>query len=205
MSLALTLILPLVILLVIMVLFLIDKVRKIEDIANSLIGNMSNNEGRATNSKIDPSFLNVSGKGLWDTVAEKNNPQNLSEGDIDLLRGKFRPMLEKHLRELFNKGLSDARNGIPKSLPKSEKTYNTLRGEIQIWIPSQAHNTMYNTGFELSNATDADVSRLESKLMETLYELFNSIKLAPPDSLIDELMTLAGYGEATQVENLLGQ
>jgi len=197
MSIALILILPLVILLVIMVLFLIDKVRKIEDIANILIGNMSNSSGTAINSKIDPSFLNVTGKNLWDTIAEKNNPQNLSENDINLLRSKFRPMLEKHLRELFSKGLSDSRNGSPKSLPKSEKTYNTLRGEIQIWIPSQAHNTLYNTGFELTNATDADVSRLESKLMETLYELFNSIKLEPSDSLIDELMTLAGYGEAT--------
>lgn len=197
MSLALTLILPLVIILVIMVLFLIDKVRKIEEIANTLIGSLGVRGDAAVNSKIDPSFLNVSGKNLWDTVAGKNNPQNLSESDIDILRGKFRTLLERHLRELFSKGLSDARNGTPKSIPKAEITYNTLRGEIQIWIPSQAHNTLYNSGFELINATDADVSRLESKLMETLYELFDSIKLTPSDSLVDELMTLAGYGEAS--------
>jgi len=199
MSLALTFILPLVVILVILVLFLIDKVRKIEEIANTLINSIGITGGATTNNKIDPSFFNVSGKNLWDTIAEKNNPQNLSQSDIDMLRGKFRTMLEKHLREIFSKGLSDARNGTPKSLPKAEITYNTLRGEIQIWIPSQAHNTLYNSGFELINATDADVSRLESKLMETLYELFNTIKLAPPDSLIEELMTLAGYGEASGV------
>jgi hypothetical protein len=203
MSLVLTLILPLMILLVIMVLFLIDKVRKIEDIANSLISNISNIGGTTINSKVDPSFLGVSGKNLWDTIAEKNNPQNLSENDIDLLRSKFRPMLEKHLLDLFSTGLSDARNGTPKSIPKTEKSYTTLRGEIEIWIPSQAHNTVYNTGFELTKATDADVSRLESKLMETVYELFNSIKLTPPDSLIDELMTKAGYGDDSEVKNLL--
>jgi len=199
MSLALTFILPLVVILVILVLFLIDKVRKIEEIANTLINSIGITGGATTNNKIDPSFFNVSGKNLWDTIAEKNNPQNLSQSDIDMLRDKFRTMLEKHLREIFSKGLSDARNGTPKSLPKAEITYNTLRGEIQIWIPSQAHNTLYNSGFELINATDADVSRLESKLMETLYELFNTIKLAPPDSLIEELMTLAGYGEASGV------
>jgi len=199
MSLALTFILPLVVILVILVLFLIDKVRKIEEIANTLINSIGITGGATTNNKIDPSFFNVSGKNLWDTIAEKNNPQNLSQSDIDMLRGKFRTMLEKHLREIFSKGLSDARNGTPKSLPKAEITYNTLRGEIQIWIPSQAHNTLYNSGFELINATDADVSRIESKLMETLYELFNTIKLAPPDSLIEELMTLAGYGEASGV------
>jgi len=199
MSLALTFILPLVVILVILVLFLIDKVRKIEEIANTLINSIGITGGATTNNKIDPSFFNVSGKNLWDTIAEKNNPQNLSQSDIDMLRDKFRTMLEKHLREIFSKGLSDARNGTPKSLPKAEITYNTLRGEIQIWIPSQAHNTLYNSGFELINATDADVSRIESKLMETLYELFNTIKLAPPDSLIEELMTLAGYGEASGV------
>jgi len=199
MSLALTFILPLVVILVILVLFLIDKVRKIEEIANTLINSIGITGGATTNNKNDPSFFNVSGKNLWDTIAEKNNPQNLSQSDIDMLRDKFRTMLEKHLREIFSKGLSDARNGTPKSLPKAEITYNTLRGEIQIWIPSQAHNTLYNSGFELINATDADVSRIESKLMETLYELFNTIKLAPPDSLIEELMTLAGYGEASGV------
>jgi hypothetical protein len=197
MSIALTFILPLMVILVIMVLFLIDKVRKIEEIANTLISNLGITGGASINSKIDPSFLNVSGKNLWDTVSEKNNPQNLSVNDIDMLRSKFRTMLEKHLRAVFSQGLSDARNGIPKSLPKTEKTYQTLRGEIEIWIPSQANNTLYNSGFELINATEADVSRIENKLMETLYELFNSVKLDPNDSLIDELMTLAGHGEGT--------
>jgi len=182
-----SIVLPLTILLVVMVIFLIDKVRRIEEIANNLINSISRGTGGNSEKNLDPSFMGLSGKPLWDALVGTNLPAEINPDELDNVRQRFATLLERHARLTFKSGYGDAEQGKPRKVPKNEQNYPTLRGEVNIWAPSQQIASLYNSGFDLKNASDADAERIEAKVQEIMYGLFGSVSLAPPDSLIDEI------------------
>jgi hypothetical protein len=177
----------------ILLLFLIDKVKKIEDIAQQLINSINNQTSNGGSPKLDASFNNLNGMALWDVLCGKvDEGTELPTAEVEVLRAKFRPLFEKHLRHLFSSGLQDAKAGKPKSLPKNQKTYNTLRGEVTIWTPAQQTSTLYNAGFEFANA-DADAARrVASNVQECLQDLHSAVKMEVSPTLMNNLITLPG-------------
>jgi hypothetical protein len=176
---------------VILLLFLIDKVKKIEGIANDLINSLNSQSG-ASSPKQDAGFNNLSGKELWDVLCSKTEESaEMPLGEVEILRAKFRPLFEKQLRYLFSIGFQDAKSGKPKSLPKNQKTYNTLRGEVSVWLPSQQTSTLYNAGFEYASA-DADAARrLGSNVQDCIVDLHKALNLQLAPTLVNDLIEIA--------------
>lgn len=175
----------------ILLLFLIDKVKKIEEIAQQLINSLNSQSSQGSNPKQDTSFNNLNGRELWDVLCGKGDEgTEMPLAEVDILRAKFRPLFEKHLRHLFSSGLQDAKAGKPKSLPKNQKTYNTLRGEVTIWTPAQQTSTLYNAGFEFANA-DADAARrVASNVQDCLQDMHGALNMEISPTLMNNLISL---------------
>jgi len=92
------------------------------------------------------------------------------------------------VKYIFNKGLKDAQSGKPRTIPKNDHSYNTLRGEISLWLPSRNFSTLYNTGFEYAGTDEAGVARIEASLGETVADLFSKLELDYPEGLLGEIL-----------------
>lgn len=175
----------------ILLLFLIDKLKKIEEIAQHLINSLDSQTSQGNSLKLDASFHNLDGRALWNVLCEKADEESeLAPSEVAVLRAKFRPVFEKHLRYLFSSGLQDAKAGKPKSLPKNQKTYNTLRGEITIWTPAQQTSTLYNAGFEFAKADEDTARRVASNVQECLQELYKAVNMEISPTLMNNLINL---------------
>jgi flagellin-specific chaperone FliS len=176
---------------VILLLFLIDKVKKIEDIAQGLINLLNSESRQASTDKLDSSFNNLNGRELWDALCGRaGEGAELPLAEVELMRAKFKPLFEKQLKHLFSSGLQDAKAGKARSLPKNQKTYNTLRGEIAVWLPAQQTSSLYNAGFEYANA-DADTARrVASNVQESIDYLHSALNMEVSPALRDSLINL---------------
>jgi len=176
---------------VVLLLFLIDKVKKIEDVTQGLI-NLLNSESRQTSTaKLDSGFHNLNGRELWDVLCGGTGEgAELPLADVESMRAKYRTLFEKQLKHLFSSGLQDAKAGKPKSLPKNQKTYNTLRGEVDVWLPVQQSSSLYNAGFEYANA-DADAARrVASNVQESIDYLHSALNMEVSPALLESLIKL---------------
>lgn len=175
----------------ILLLFLISKIKKIEEIAQQLINSLNSQTSNESSLKQDASFHYLNGKALWDVLSDKSDEgSELPPAEVEALRAKFRPVFEKHLRHLFSSGLQDAKAGKPKSLPKNEKTYSTLRGEVTIWTPAQQTSTLYNAGFEFAKADENAARRLASNVQECLQDLHKAVQMEISPTLMNNLIKL---------------
>ena len=84
--------------------------------------------------KADNGFLGFDGKGLWDVMSGKL-PEGFNEDDVVALKPRFEQVLQKHIDQVFNKGVQDAKDGSPAKNPKPTTPIKMLRGEIQSWLP----------------------------------------------------------------------
>jgi hypothetical protein len=75
-------------------------------------------------------------------------------------------------------------------LPKNQKTYNTLRGEVDVWLPVQQSSSLYNAGFEYANA-DADAARrVASNVQESIDYLHSALNMEVSPALRESLIKL---------------
>jgi hypothetical protein len=172
--------------LVVMVLFLIGKVRDIENLAAELLANLNLANESKNIGNSDPSFFGLKGKKLWDIISLEEIANDLSDSDIEIIRSRFRTVLLKHINHIFFLGIKDAKDGKQRKIPSNENTYQTLRGEIQVWIPTNYVKVTYNNAYDAINSNEEN-TRYINKIRETLYELFRKIELDIPEDFMDSL------------------
>jgi hypothetical protein len=173
----------------VLLLSLIDRVKKVESIAQDLINSLAN-QGKSSESKRDQSFLGLDGRDLWQTLSgiTTASSADLTPEEIELLRAKYRPLLEKHVRHLFSAGVKDAKDGKARVNPKPDKTYGTLRGELTVAIPSQQASALYSAGFEAAEASGEGSARVMASIGECLAQFEESVGIAIQSNLILDLI-----------------
>ncbi|MFZ9583860.1 MAG: hypothetical protein ACO280_02765 [Pseudohongiellaceae bacterium] len=174
----------------VLLLSLIDRVKKVESIAQELINSLAT-RGKNSESKRDQSFLGLDGRDLWQTLSgiTTTSSVELTPEEVELLRAKYRPLLEKHVRHLFSAGVKDAKDGKARTSPRPEKTYGTLRGELTVAIPSQQASALYSAGFEAAEASGEGLARVMASVGECLAKIEESVGIAIHSSLVLDLIS----------------
>jgi hypothetical protein len=176
---------------VVLIIYLIDRVNRIESMAGTL--------GTAGEQK-PPLFGNLSGKKLWDVVSGKPT-EGWDKMAVDQLRNRYQPVLRKQVEELFADGLRDGQQGVPFPI-NNPRVVTTLRGSVESWLPNQSASAIYQVGFERARAQADALPGLRQRLDDAVNGLFGkaSIKLARPISqdLIPDFGTPAESSDGTQ-------
>lgn len=166
---------------VILIIYLIDRVNRLEKIASS---SNSNSDEKAADSNADSSFLGLKSKGLWDAMCGKA-PEGFNNNDLVALKPRYERVLRKHIESIFAMGTADGQSGTVKK-PKPTSVITTLRGSVESWLPPQHVSTIYNVAFESATASGEEIPRLANSLDECADLLFSraDLTLKQPLSIV---------------------
>jgi hypothetical protein len=181
MSIALVLGLVIALAIVVLLLYVVSRVSRLEDVTNAVLERSINSSASlpsADTSQTLP-FRGLSGKQLWDNIT--GGQQKLDETELEEVRERYEIVLKKHIQSLVQAGYGDAAFGAAKNNPSSSKAISTLRGKVTSWIPPQHSAALYNAAFDLGHSsTDSDKDRIAQAIDETVRTLFEECLLPYP-------------------------
>jgi hypothetical protein len=166
---------------VVLVLYAIDRIKRVEAVAESLA--RVSDEVTSEKPKVKGPFGGYKGKELWDIMTGKLTDK-LSGEDIEEERQRFGAVLEKAVRLAFEDGLSDGAAGNPRQNPRNERMVKTLRGSVMSWLPSREVSTIYTSAYETARATPEDRERLQANLAESINGIFRQADIDVPPALM---------------------
>ena len=145
---------------VVLIIYLIDRINVLE--SKALI---SKDSGNKDEPKKDNGFLGFEGKpcGMW----WRRLPEGFNEDDLVALKPRFGQVLQKHIDQIFSKGVEDFKEGVPAKNPKPTASIKMLRGEIQSWLPPQHVSTIYKVGYDSVNTEPENLDHLRTSLDES--------------------------------------
>lgn len=171
---------------VILIIYLIDRVNRLEKIASARDDRADSN---SSDNDADSSFLGLNSKPLWDAMCGKA-PEGFNSNDLVALKPRYEIVLKKHIESIFAMGVADGQAGTTKK-PKPTTVISTLRGSIESWLPPQHVSTIYNVAFESVNASTEDMPRLANSLDETGGLLYSRTDLTLKQPLSSVLLPRA--------------
>ncbi len=166
---------------VVLVLYAIDRIKRVEAVAESLA--RESDEVTSEKPKVKGPFGGYKGKELWDIMTGKLTDK-LSGEEIEEERQRFGAVLEKAVRLAFEDGLSDGAAGNPRQNPRNERMVKTLRGSVMSWLPSREVSTIYTSAYETARATPEDRERLQANLAESINGIFRQADIDVPLALM---------------------
>lgn len=166
---------------VVLVLYAIDRIKRVEAVAESLA--RESDEVASEKPKVKGPFGGYKGKELWDIMTGKLTDK-LSGEEIEEERQRFGAVLEKAVRLAFEDGLSDGAAGNPRQNPRNERMVKTLRGSVMSWLPSREVSTIYTSAYETARATPEDRERLQANLAESINGIFRQADIDVPLALM---------------------
>jgi hypothetical protein len=170
---------------IILMIYLIDRVKRLEILSLEASSRINQPEPPAENG-----FLGLSGKALWDAMSGKI-PENFNQADLVALKPRFAFVLQNHIETLFKLGKKDASEGNGLGTPKNPIEISTLRGVISSWLPTQHATTIYKTGYQSIEADEVDISRLSADLDEVTVELYARVEIRNTPAFSQKLMAPA--------------
>ena len=175
----------------VLLLSLVDRIKKVEAIAQDLINSLSGKDNPAE-SKRDTGFLGLDGKELWQFLSGSTGllPGATPE-ELELLRTKFKPLLEKQIRHLVSSGMNDAKLSKPRTTPRNEKPFNTLRGEVTVSVPGSQAGALYNAGFDFAGSNGESARRIAADMQRTLDEIHTMLGMKASPALLEDLLGTA--------------
>jgi len=177
--------------LVVLIIYLIDRVRKIEAHASHSAG-----AGIVKAGTTDGRFNGFGGQHLWEAmVAGGGNSAEIAE-----MQRLYAPVLQRHIEELFEEGVLDGRQGV-RVLPAPIRLIKTSGGHVASWLPSAESGEIYAIGEARSVCVPSDISALRSRLNAVAQNLFAKANIQPAPQLGAHLLpdstatTLGAGGE----------
>ncbi len=170
---------------IVLLLYAVGKIRSIEEFTKQFMTQDMQSDSAGAH-KTGP-FSGLQGKALWDMLAEKNLPADVSQSDLDTFRTQYNPILLKTIKSVFSEGVSDSKYGQPRGTPKNDRSIKTLRLEITSWLPSQELSSLYNLGYDSVHADHDEQARLRKTFDEVVGSLFSKIKTPAPGGLANSL------------------
>lgn len=169
---------------VVMLLYLLDRVDTLEKRQTPDAG------AELQRALLAGGFGTLSGRKLWEAACGTGtNP--LPPDALAALRENLRPVLVKHVQEVFSQGANDARNNLNQP-PKPDRSIATLRAKVESHLPPPQVSALYRCGQEYAAATPETLPRLrqnleqiggaiQGKVQIVLAEPFASLVLSPTE------------------------
>ncbi len=159
----------------VMIIYVIDKIHSIEK-----------NSRRAADGGVPPApaderFAGLEGEQLWQAMAG-TPPEGADAQAIDELREHYEPILLRHIGELLEEGVLDARQGI-QIKPNDLRAIKTTHGQVLSWIPPDEARRIYDLGQDRLHAGEDNLPAIRVRLDETCDRLFASLGLSPTQSV----------------------
>ncbi|GAB5501110.1 MAG: hypothetical protein PsegKO_34210 [Pseudohongiellaceae bacterium] len=165
--------------LVVLLLYVIDRIRRIEDVAEALI---RESPAAEKEKRAEGPFGGYQGKELWDIMSGRS-ADKLDGDTIEKEHQRYAALVEKAVKLTVEDGHRDGEAGNPKQNPKNERVVKTLRGTIKSWLPSREISTIYNTAYDSARSSSEDLARLEANFQDSVHSIFSQISIDVPDSL----------------------
>ena len=167
----------------VMIIYVIDKIHSIEKHARRAPGAADNGGPPAT---TDERFSGLDGEQLWQAMtqlpAEGTDPQA-----IEQLRKCYEPVLLRHIGELIEEGVLDARQGIQVK-PNDLRTIKTPYGQVVSWIPPEEARMIYDLGLDRQRTDQTNLPAIRTRLDEICDSLYASLGLNPTQRVSRVLM-----------------
>ncbi len=166
---------------IVLLLYIIGRMGKLEEVTRNILQNKveTSSTSNESTSKSLENAENLQGRPLWDVLAGRG--EKLDSDSLDSIRERYEIILKKHVQGLLQSGYSDAKNGSVKQKPKNSSNINTLRGTMESWLPSEHCAVLYNSGYDLANASEkSDQDRLRMSIDDSVAALFDEVNLPFP-------------------------
>jgi hypothetical protein len=150
-------------------------------------------------------FGGLSGKKLWDALASGKPPEGMEADQLDSIRERFRAVLVKHIASIFEEGKADVNRGLS-SPPKSTRMIQTLRGQVESWMPGPSVNMLYQCGQEAAVSSPEQLGGIRSTIDSVAMELHMTVGLDMNGSVGQQLIppsetpALANDGSSATLE-----
>lgn len=153
-------------------------------------------------------FGSLGGRKLWDAACGVGTEQ-WAPNALAALRENLRPVLTKHVQEVFQQGADDARADRNQA-PKPDRTIATLRARVESHVPAPQVAALYRCGRDYANATPESLptlrqnleqigANLQGKSQVILAEPFASLFLSPTELEAGQALPAPGAAEAPAV------
>ena len=163
--------------LAVMIIYMIDKIHSIEKHSRRAAGAV----GAAPAVPVDERFGGLEGEQLWQAMAGMQ-AEGWDAQAIDALRTHYEPVLLRHVGELLEAGVLDARQGIQVK-PNDLRAIKTTHGQVLSWIPPEEARRIYDLGLDRLRAGEDNLPAIRARLDETCDRMFASLGLVPTQSV----------------------
>ena len=164
--------------LAVMIIYVIDKIHSIEKHSRRAAGAT---DGGLPPIPADEHFAGLEGEQLWQILAGMP-AVGWDAQAIEELRMHYEPVLLRHVGELLEEGMLDARQGIQVK-PKDLRAIKTAHGQVLSWIPPEEGRRIYDLGLDRLRAGEDNLPAIRLRLDETCDRLFASLGLSPAQSV----------------------
>ncbi len=168
---------------VVIMIYLISRVERIEDIAI----NGPPPKGSLAQVREKEPWLGLQGVDLWDLLTG-DPPPGYAKDDAMPWQPKYEHILYKHIETLFNKGMEDKKAAKLKEQPESPMMISTLRENMSAFMPNQYASVIYESGYEIVTANAEQRISIIDALDRTSETLFNKINVEPSGLMSDRLV-----------------
>lgn len=158
----------------VLLIYLTDRVRKIEQVSQNL-----NTESKR-DPDADPHFWGLTPQQLWDGMSGKEVP-GWTALEFDEIRHRYEYVLNKHIDEVFQQGSKGT------ALAKATTArIRTLRGFVTSWMPPDLAKTLHQLGVQAGKGEELDA--LATRLDETCRQLFERVRIKPEEACSKRLL-----------------
>ena len=168
---------------VIIMIYLISRVEKIEDIAI----NGPPPKGSLAMVREKEPWLGLQGVDLWDLLSG-DPPPGYAKDDAMPWQPKYEHILYKHIETLFNKGMEDKKAAKLKEQPESPMMISTLRETMNAFMPNQYASVLYESGYGIVTADAEQRLAIIDAIDRTSETLFNKINVEHSGSMSARLV-----------------
>lgn len=163
--------------------YLLDKLRILENSLKSLSGlgfkqpaDQQSSQANPYSSVQDPYFYGLTGQRLW-RVLEANNDPEFNQVEIEEVRSRFVAVLSRALTII-----KDAHpNQIPGTITEESEGWGvylrTLRGSITVWIPIEIVSQVRNLTNLAMSSNERELVNESDKIVETIFQRINASTL----------------------------
>lgn len=164
-----------------LVIYLVDRLNVLERETQEAVRNLQKPAAPAG------PYGGLSGKKLWDVLASGQAPEGMDADQVEAIRERYRAVLVKHIASVFDEGKADVARGLS-SPPKSTRMIQTLRGQVESWMPGPSVNMIYQCGQESAVSDHEQLSGIRSTLDSVALELHMSVGLELNGSMGQQLI-----------------
>lgn len=164
-----------------LVIYLVDRLNVLERETQEAVRNLQKPAAPAG------PYAGLSGKKLWDVLAGGPPPDGVAADQVDAMRERFRAVLVKHMASVFEEGKADVNRGLS-SPPKSTRMIQTLRGQVESWMPGPSINMLYQCGQDAALSEPEQLAGIRATIDSVATELHMSVGLEMTGSIGQQLI-----------------